>query len=596
MNILDIRVQKLFVIALALKVLASGLGWYYQSPWALGFAAPLAIMAAYIGLGLYRRDSDVSDEKFADSAYYLGFIFTITSIIFSLFDLPNIGTRFQDISVRFGAAMVSTVLGLGVRVYLVSFRADAIDAMRDAEDALLGAAQTFTERLKMSLERLQDFESRVDLAARASVERVNMQVEAMSKNHADKLTDFFADLTSRNQDAFTNALGEVRGASSRLSDSVDGYASGMKSHLESIEDRVSAFAAAVSSRLQNTTFPDDYFAKRLEAPLTQLQTAAGDIARQVLNAGHEMAKTADTLTNSLSVVQEKSGQAESAMDSILRLAGQQHMVLETAQGQLNALALLSSKLETFDSLLTSMTGELRDGHLVNQALTTQVGSMVKESVESREAIERSLSTVAEQLRQQAVSNEALTSRMDATVAASASIVSQLGDSAAAQVAASSHLETSANLAKQVAAKYDISIEAEQASARALTALGERTDQTLTKVGEVVDSLHEVVRLAGVLADRFRDQDTAARSVSKPSSDGDAGGTTARSNGQPLDAISPIPTQPSNSFPSNVNAWSSLKRSVLPEVTALKGLQNALPAEGAREPNGTSTTPPPPVQG
>lgn len=64
---------------------------------------------AYVLLGLKRRDHDVTDEKFADTCYYLGFIFTITSIIFSLFDLPSIGTKLQEIAVRFGAAMVSDV-------------------------------------------------------------------------------------------------------------------------------------------------------------------------------------------------------------------------------------------------------------------------------------------------------------------------------------------------------------------------------------------------------------------------------------------------------------------------------------------------------
>src|SRR5205085_699535 len=114
-----IPVQKLFIATILLKITSSGIGWYLDPQWAkwsFGLAFPLLIMAAYVWLGLNRRDGDVPDEKFADSCYYLGFIFTITSIIFSLFDLPNIGTKMQDIAVRFGAAMVSTVAGLVVRV------------------------------------------------------------------------------------------------------------------------------------------------------------------------------------------------------------------------------------------------------------------------------------------------------------------------------------------------------------------------------------------------------------------------------------------------------------------------------------------------
>jgi len=498
MNIRDIRVQKLFAIALVLKVSASGLGWYLQSPWLLGFVVPLFIMGMYIVLGIYRRDSDVSDDKFADSAYYLGFIFTITSIIFSLFDLPNIGTRIQDIAVRFGAAMVSTVLGLGVRVYLVSFRADVSDAIRDAEDALLGATRTFTERLTMSLERLQDFESRVDLAARSSVERVNLQVEALSKNHAERLTGFFTELTTQNQEVFAKALDEVVGASSRLSVSVDEYAKSMNAHLGSIEARVTDFAAAVTARLQNTTFPDDYFAKRLAAPLEQLELAASDVVRRVTGAGEEMSKSASVLSGSLHVVMEKSGAAESAMDSILRLAGQQHRVLETSQGQLDVLAELAAKLEGFETLLTGLNAELRAGHEANASLSRQVSSMVGESAESRSAVANTLSNLARQLESHATASAALTERMGASIAASERVSEQLGKSATVSTEAATQLGTFADVAHQMQARGDAIADAEQAVARGLQSLNERALRIEASLSEAARSWQLISERAGPL--------------------------------------------------------------------------------------------------
>lgn len=491
MNILDIRIQKLFVITLFFKVVSSGLGWYLQSPWLLGFFTPLAIMIAYIFIGIYRRDTEVSDEKFADSAYYLGFIFTITSIIFSLFDLPNIGTRIQDISVRFGAAMVSTVLGLGVRVYLVSFRADVSDAIHNAEDALLNATQSFTERLKMTLEKLQDFESQIDLAARSSVERVNMQIEAMSKNHADKLTDFFVDLTDRNQKAFTTALEDVRGASSRLSDSVEGYASGMKSHLGSIEKRVTTFADAITTRLQTTTFPDDYFAKSLAAPLAQLESAASNISLQVSDASEEMSKALNTLLSSLKIVQKKSTQIEAGMDSVLQLSGQQQQVLNAAESQINALTQLVTRLEKSDNILIDISNELNIGHKINIDFSNRVKSMVDETIESRQEIIKSLARMSEQVSLQVESNTSLVSRMDATLAANERITIKLGDSASIQMAASSHLQASVDLASKVANKYSELIEIEKESSKALIALSGYSEKSFSKINEAADSLQKV---------------------------------------------------------------------------------------------------------
>src|SRR6266853_1721976 len=119
-GVLAIPLQKLFVVTIVLKVTLSFLAWLLNSPWFLGFWAPLVMMATYVVIGFARRGEDVGDEKFGDSCYYLGFIFTISSIAFSLFDVPQLDQagKLKDIAVRFGAAMVSTFFGIIVRIYL----------------------------------------------------------------------------------------------------------------------------------------------------------------------------------------------------------------------------------------------------------------------------------------------------------------------------------------------------------------------------------------------------------------------------------------------------------------------------------------------
>lgn len=501
---------------MVLKVASSAFGWYFQSPWILGLVVPLAIMASYIWIGFHRRDTEVSDEKFADSAYYLGFMFTITSIIFSLFDLPNIGTRIQDIAVRFGAAMVSTVFGLFVRVYLVSFRADVVDAMRNAEDALLGATQTFTERLTMALERLQDFESRVDIATKASVERVNLQVESLSKNHADKLTAFFADLTARNQEAFTAALEDVKNASVRLASSVDGYSTGMKSNLVSIEEKVTLFAAAVTTRLHNTTFPDDYFASQLQAPMAQLESAASEIALQVNTACKEISKTTKALGTSLQKVQAKSGEVEESMDSIMRMASQQQLILEAAQGQLGALEQVAENLTAFDKMLGTTLAQLAANNTTTEALTTQVAKLATESVEGRQAIAHSLTGVTAELAEYREAASHIVKQMAVTISSSERVAERIEDAAKSQVAVADHLRESAAMSVQVTTKYDqVSTEARVASTNLLATIDERADKSLAKIGEAVQALQDVVRHVGDLSKSLRSHSDIAISATEP---------------------------------------------------------------------------------
>ncbi len=369
----DIRVQKLFLVVLVLKVLSSGIGWYFRLAWSFGFAIPLLLMSGYIALGLRRRADDVSDEKFADTCYYLGFIFTITSIIFSLFDLPSIGTQIENIAVRFGAAMVSTVLGLGVRVYLVSFERDAGDATRDAEDAVIDASHRFREQLDISVERLRDFQSEVELASKATVERVNLQIEALARTHADKLAAFFADLTARNQQAFTDSLGEVTAASARLAEFVDGYSSMMRTHLNAMQQYVSGYTDTLLERLRTTVFPDDYFARHMNGPLRQLKGASQDVADSVRQTAAAVSRSSITLLATMKRLRERTSDVEGSLDTVAQLATQQERVLHATEGQLAALQRVATTLSGFGASMEKTAAGIEVGNVAAHEIAQRVG-------------------------------------------------------------------------------------------------------------------------------------------------------------------------------------------------------------------------------
>jgi hypothetical protein len=433
--LLRIRVQKLFLVAVIVKVVSAFLGWYLQLQWSLGFALPLLVMAIYIGLGLKRQDRDVTDEKFADSCYYLGFIFTITSIVFSLFDLPSIGERIQDIAVRFGAAMVSTVAGLIVRVYLVSFRQDSGDVLKDAEDALLEAGQKFREQLVMAYEKLGDFQSQVTTATETSVEAVRLQVEKLAQDHSVRMERVFVELNERNQQAVTQALSEVSAASRRMSQSVDGYAENMKSNLQALGNKVDAFGDAVTRRLQTTTFPDDYFASQLAAPLEQLKAASSKVSEQVQSSASAATEAASVLTAAIRKLKMKATQAEESLDTVVRLTTAQHSLFDTSAAQLEQLKKLGELLANLQQALqasTTATASISAGNASVQGRVTEVVSAVQtsqkavvdamEQVSSRLEAERD---AASSLGRHALGVEAATKELAQEIRGNAAVSRQL---------------------------------------------------------------------------------------------------------------------------------------------------------------------------
>lgn len=447
----------------------------------------------YIMLGLKRRDSDVTDEKFADSCYFLGFIFTIASIIFCLLDLPEIGTRIVDIAVRFGAAMVTTCAGLVVRVYLVSFKKDVSDAAKDVEDSVIQASQIFREQLVIACEKLRDFQSVVDTATKATIERVNMQVEKLSKDHADKLTGFFTVLTNRNQEAFTKALNVVTSVGLRLSHSVDVYCQGMQANLASIEAKVTAFGEAVTERLKTTTFPDDYFAKHLAPPLDQLKNAANAVSLSMLQVSEEVAESKIVLSGALRKFKTKVTATEDSLETVLRLTVQQQAVLDVSQGQLTTLKKLGETLVGFDALLNATVNGLNSTNTVTNELTDRVKAVVTEGAEARKQIELSLKEVVSKLGETLAATDALGVRIDKTAEASREVAAKLGVSASSAELVAAQLAISASATKEVADKLDSIVAADIETAKTLATVGEKATLAISKVDASVERLQLMVR-------------------------------------------------------------------------------------------------------
>lgn len=508
-TILNVSVQRLFLVILCLKVLSSGISWHFIFPWSFGFILPLALMATYIIVGLKRHDSDVSDEKFADTCYYLGFIFTITSIIFSLFDLPNIGDRIQDIAVRFGAAMVSTVLGLSVRVYLVSFKKDVVDAIHDAEDAVLDASRRLTEQLSMALEKLHGFEVQVDAATSSSVERVNLQIENLSKNHADKLASFFTDLTDRNQDAFTGALTEVKGASERLATAVDGYSHGMRTNLASIEAEVGVFSSAVAIRLNNTTFPDDFFSRQLEAPMSQMKDAASALSGDVKLISAEVKSASKTLATALKKMQDQSSNAGESLDVIQKLTEQQQAVLNSAQGQLSGLEQLTSTLKNIEVTLLSTTSGLKSSNDINNELISKVAGVINESALDRQQLDASIAAIISKLESNASATLKVAYTMErgstATSTSVDAIIQKLEAGITESKAIAAMITTSANATLKVAVKLDGVVVAETQKTVSLNNLGQRADTVISKLDLSTIQFQKMLMQFSKLDDSLRAQ-------------------------------------------------------------------------------------------
>lgn len=427
-----LNTQRIFGAALGLKIVLAGLSYVLSMPFWLGFVAPLMVMVGYMVVGYETRSDEVSEEKFADSCYYLGFIFTIVSIVVCLIDIPHMtaGGGLQDIAVRFGAAMISTVLGMCVRVYLVSFKRDASDAMHDAEQALLDSTQLFTVQLQENLKSLQSFEQQVVAAGRASVTAVQVQVEALARNFSETLSQFYAQLNEENRVAFREMANEAKAASARLAASVDGYSQEMQTHLGNIESKVAQFADAVSARLAATEFPDDYFAKRLKEPLDQMVLEIKGVGSAVRAVDDEVRETAVALKATLGSLNAKLKTGTTVMDGVVEMAERHRALLaasekqaETYAGYLDRMAQIEAALadvvnmagatnQTSSEVLTRLTGLAIDSAALREAVRTSLADAAAQNVALGATVHAAVLELASKIQRQADVTSGLLGKVD----------------------------------------------------------------------------------------------------------------------------------------------------------------------------------------
>jgi methyl-accepting chemotaxis protein len=109
-------------------------------------AVPVLIMIGYavlLGARLFR----LRDDQAGDNLYYMGFLFTLTSLAVSLYQFSAAGSAEQIVQ-NFGIAIASTIAGITLRILFNQMRRDPVEVEATARMELAEASR----RVKRELE------------------------------------------------------------------------------------------------------------------------------------------------------------------------------------------------------------------------------------------------------------------------------------------------------------------------------------------------------------------------------------------------------------------------------------------------------------
>ena len=237
----------------------------------------IALMATYVFFVTLVPATKLRTDVAADNVYYLGFLYTLTSLAIAL-SIDNA----EAILANFGVAIVSTLIGIAARVGLNQLRVDPTDIEEASRLELADATRKVRAELHETVRQLTDFRNVSLQVLTEGYEEVQKNVENISSNVLKSVED----LVEQSAEPLSELVQKTKAANEEAVKSIANVTKSNKALAKSNEDMV-AQIAAVNSALEelsehygDTGIIDDKVINSVQEQLLKVQNQLTDKAKE----------------------------------------------------------------------------------------------------------------------------------------------------------------------------------------------------------------------------------------------------------------------------------------------------------------------------
>jgi len=253
-------------------------------------AVPVLIMIAY-GVLLGARLFRLRDDQAGDNLYYMGFLFTLTSLAVSLYQFSAAGSAEQIVQ-NFGIAIASTIAGITLRILFNQMRRDPVEVEAIARLELAEASRRVRRELESAILEFGYFRRMTQQSIGDALEELKDSIGKARDQLAAEIKGFAAsaempfDEASRRSEATLVALNErtvlvlevskqlvqegeqLTRNTARIVKAMDA----LVQRLLSLQDSAQAVDTKLAPVLQNLTQAVNAFGKSTEAQARTIET------------------------------------------------------------------------------------------------------------------------------------------------------------------------------------------------------------------------------------------------------------------------------------------------------------------------------------
>jgi hypothetical protein len=243
---------------------------------------PVCIMVGYaILLGLARLFR-LRDDQSGDNLYYMGFLFTLTSLAVSLYQFRTTEAAADQIVQNFGIAIASTIAGIALRIFFNQMRRDPIEVEHAARLELADAARKVKRELEGTVLEFSFFRRATQQSLAEAVEEINTQLKDANERIVGQL-DAFATTSSKPLEEASKKSGDtILHLNARISEALEnavGRITNEVGQLSRTTERIITSFESIVSKLSSLQTPDHIIEIKLSPMIQGLTRAVNNFSK-----------------------------------------------------------------------------------------------------------------------------------------------------------------------------------------------------------------------------------------------------------------------------------------------------------------------------
>lgn len=291
-----------------------------------------AIIIAYSMLAYFLPRVQLESDQIGDNAYYLGFVLTLTSLSFTLYELSGSDAKAEfiaEVIAGFGIALSSTIVGVSVRVMFLQFRVDLVARDREARLSLNDAMRQFRAELAdtirgtkyLGVEIRQSLNEHHAEIAKSNAVAAKSLHDEMLASFREALKPVGAQLVKMTNEVTENATFAVSSSEAARTKAQADLATAIEISSTAIKDETARMVNTVQAGLQTTTAQISSFGRQLEAQLSDVSRTLAGLSQaavaQLEQAANVVVKNSENLSSTSSrAIEASTASLVSSIDKV----------------------------------------------------------------------------------------------------------------------------------------------------------------------------------------------------------------------------------------------------------------------------------------